>query len=407
MKILVLTNFYPPHALGGYEMSCRDVLDRWTERGHQTHVLTTTYQAAGVPDVEQPHVERTLSWYWSDHEFVRPAPGRRLALERRNHALLATALDTFRPDVVSVWGMGGMSLSLLTTCYQRSVPVVLNVCDEWPVYGPKVDAWLSAWSRRAPAVRRLGAALSRVPTELPRSPDKTAALYVSRFAREKAEGAGFRLPSAVVGSGIDTDDFPPAPLREQPWRWRLLAVGRVEPRKGFDIAIRALADLPELATLRIVGRADERHVEALRGLAAELRVADRVTFEALPRDQLAQCYREADVTLFPARWHEPFGLVPIESMSQRTPVVATHRGGSAEFLRPEVNCLGVPVEDPAAVAQSVMRLASDPGLRTRLTEAGIATAASYTVDRLALTCERWHNAVDEGRLDEFDAEAAP
>ena len=152
--------------------------------------------------------------------------------------------------------------------------------------------------------------------------------------------------------------------------------------------MRALPDLPDV-TLRLVGPSDG-HLDDLVALARELGVADRLTSDVADRRDLATTYAESDALLFPSRWHEPFGLVPIEAMSQATPVVATQRGGSAEFLRDEHNCLAVPVDDPAAIAAAVRRLADDARLRERLAAGGSQTAAEYGVDRYADRLESLH-----------------
>jgi hypothetical protein len=61
MRALVITNLYPPHALGGYELSCRDVVDRWRAAGHDVEVLTTTTTFHDpAADPPEPHVHRVL-----------------------------------------------------------------------------------------------------------------------------------------------------------------------------------------------------------------------------------------------------------------------------------------------------------------------------------------------------------
>jgi glycosyltransferase involved in cell wall biosynthesis len=77
------------------------------------------------------------------------------------------------------------------------------------------------------------------------------------------------------------------------------------------------------------------------------------------------------------------------------PVIATARGGSAEYLRDEVNALVVAHDDPRAVAAAVERLADDPGLRARLREGGLATAAEHTA-------EAFHARVEAALLDEVN-----
>lgn len=396
MRVLVLSNLYPPNAMGGYELSCRDVVDSWRARGHEVTVLTTAELLAGAvePGLSQPHVRRELEWYWSAHSFSRPSLAQRWALERRNQERLRAALDELRPDVVSVWHMGGMSLSLLSALDRTGVPAVLNICDEWPDYGRTVDAWSRGWGRVPRLLRPLGAVLCGVPTVLP-DLDRYAHAFVSAYTRDRLrERTLWTFPRAtVVGSGVDSTDFPlSGGVVDRAWRWELLAVGRVEPRKGFDSAVRALAHLPEQARLHIVGVAEPSHLLELRALAEEVGAADRVVIEAVPRSELGALYAAADAVLFPSRWDEPFGLVPLEAMTQATPVVATRKGGSAEFLQDGVNCLEVPADDPGALAAAVRRLAGAQDLRRHLAEGGLRTAAAHTLERLADVLEQLHAA---------------
>ncbi|HUC36537.1 MAG TPA: hypothetical protein VMR97_05385, partial [Acidimicrobiales bacterium] len=116
MRILVLTNMYPPHAYGGYELSCRDVVERWKSTGHEVLVLTSDVRLGAMleaPAEEGRNVRRELRLYWQDHVILRPSPGRRFAIERSNRRRLEDALSELRPDVVSAWAMGAMSMGLL------------------------------------------------------------------------------------------------------------------------------------------------------------------------------------------------------------------------------------------------------------------------------------------------------
>ena len=93
------------------------------------------------------------------------------------------------------------------------------------------------------------------------------------------------------------------------------------------------------------------------------------------RGELPDIYAGSDVVLFPVRWQEPWGLVPLEAMALGRPVIATGQGGSGEYLRDQENCLLVPPGDPRAIAAAVRRLADDPQLRARIRTGGLATAA--------------------------------
>jgi glycosyltransferase involved in cell wall biosynthesis len=167
-------------------------------------------------------------------------------------------------------------------------------------------------------------------------------------------------------------------------------VGRIDPRKGIDNVIRALAELPPQATLEVVGRGDERHLGELRALARETHVDSRVSFITSTREDLAARFWAADVLVFPPVWEEPFGLVPIEAMACEIPVVATPTGGAGEFLFDGRNCLVFAPGDVGALVGCIRRLADDEGLRERLVEGGRSTATQFGIDQLAEVLEAWH-----------------
>jgi glycogen synthase len=399
-RVLVLTSMYPPHHYGGYEHSCQDVVTELRRRGHDVRVLTTTHRRPGVPDPQDEPaaggVFRRLEWYWQDHVILRPSARQALATERANQAVLLEHLEDFRPDVVSVWAMGAMSFGLLTTLAERQVPVLAYVCDEWPVYGPHVDGWARRFlgRRRRAAIARQ---LAGVPTAVPDLGPQFTWCFVSDTMRRVAqEKAAFDFgDTTVVWSGIDTDDFPlpTGPVRAKPWEWRLLYVGRIDPRKGIDTAIQALPLLDPNASLEVLGHGEASELARLRALAATLGVGERVHFGAAARSELRQHYADADVAVFPSRWREPFGLVPIEAMTCDTPVVATGTGGTGEFLADGVNALLHRPGDHEGLAAAVQRLAADPAVRKRLATAGRVTAAELTNDRLVDVLEAWHVAV--------------
>ena len=352
-------------------------------------------------------VRRELGFYWDEHRLVRPALPKRVRIERENQAALSRALSEFRPDVVSVWHMGAMSLGLLQTIVERELPIVLVVADEWLVYGGAVDAWTSLFTER-PRLGRLARRITGLPTGWTPDVDDLTACFASEWLRGRAlQHSAWPLGrTTVTYLGIDPRRFEPPP-EEAPWSWRLLCAGRVEDRKGVHVAVEALADLPD-ATLEVVGPEDARYADHLRRLAARLGVADRLHLVgAVERRDLPGRYRSADVFLFPVLWNEPFGLVPLEAMACGTPVVATGTGGSAEFLADGENCLLVPKGEAAALAEAVGRLAGDSTLRTSLVDEGHRTVAQLGIDTLAEVLLHWHRAAADRYRDGVPADRPP
>lgn len=378
MRVLVLSNLYPPAAVGGYERMCRDVVERFRRRGHEVAVLSSAFGR--------------LSLYWDGDEIVCPPLLRRARLERANQRALGRALGSVRPDVVSVWGMGALSLGLLTTIADRGLPVVYVVGDDWLVCGRWADCWTRGLDEGSKGAYLLGRLL-----RLPAPPDAIGSTgtfcFVSEFTRRRAGEVGGvdAADATVVPAGIDFGDFPPAQPDERPWRGTLLCVGRIEPAKGFDTAIHSLARMPADTTLTIVGPGGS-HREELEQLARDLGREHRVSWTQVDRSELRARYRAADALLFTSTGSEAFGLVPLEAMACATPVVATAAGGSAEYLVGEENCLVVPPADPEAVEGAVAKLSNDPALRRRIVAGGLKTAARFTVDRLASELELVHRA---------------
>jgi glycosyltransferase involved in cell wall biosynthesis len=275
--------------------------------------------------------------------------------------------------------MGGMSLSMLERVRREGVPAVAFVHDDWLDYGRHVDGWLRALAGRpawaAAVAERITGAPAHVDLE-----HATRYVFVSETTRRRAREAGVDPASTgIAHSGIDPEFVDPAPERD--WEWALLYVGRLDERKGVDTAVEALAHLPE-ASLTLLGGWDEREEARLRGLAEGLGVAERVRFAGQrSRAEVRAAYADTDVVVFPVRWEEPWGLVPLEGMARGRPVVATGRGGSGEYLRDGENALLFEAGDADGLAEAVKRLATDPALRRRLNEAGLETARRHTEDQ--------------------------
>jgi glycosyltransferase involved in cell wall biosynthesis len=400
-RILVVTLRYPPHHVGGYEVSCRDVAERLVERGHEVAVLTSTLRQPGVDDpADEGHgpipVERSLTAWFRDDDLWAPPFRERWRVERANQRALAAALDRHRPDVVSVWHLGAMSLGLVTTLARRRQPLLYAVSDDWLSYSLVLDAWTSAFGRWPRPLARAVAPLLGVPTTVPDLGATGPFCFISEDTRRRAAAHSpwSMEDTAIVYSGIDGRLFGPDPAAPvpRPWGGRLLYVGRYDPRKGIECAIRALVHLPA-AALEVQGTGDPGERARLEALAADLGVGGRVECGDLPRAGLVARYRACDALVFPSEWEEPFGLTPLEAMACGTPVVATGVGGSGEFLLDGRNCLRFAAGDPVDLAAAVERLAGDADLRARLHAEGLRTARVLDVDHLAECFDAWHRAV--------------
>ncbi len=233
-----------------------------------------------------------------------------------------------------------------------------------------------------------------------RSADRIIATCTDEVFELKSMGISTGKIS-IAPCGVDLGFFSaqgPADTRAR--RHRILSVGRLVPRKGVDLVIKALPYLAkagfsdvELLIVGGGGDSDVLHadveVRRLMDLAAELGVADQVTLQGqVSRGEMPGIFRSADAVVC-APWYEPFGIVPLEAMACGVPVVAAAVGGLRDTVVDHTTGLHVPPRDPEAIASALVMLLENPSLRAELGSAGQERARTrYSWDRVAAETEK-------------------
>ena len=239
------------------------------------------------------------------------------------------------------------------------------------------------WQHLIPGDRRLDVAARRVPV--------AAVIGGSDAVIEAQRHQTPTAPIHKVHPGIDIDRVRAATGGGEALRARLGwgdapaigIVGRLEAWKGQRTFLRAAAavsaEVPEVR-VAVVGDAVVGHegdyAAELRGLAAELGIADRTTF-AGHVDDVAAWYEALDVVVHASEEPEPFGLVLVEAMALGATVVATDAGGPVEIIEDGVSGVLVPRRDPDALAGAVVSLLRHPEGRDRLGRAAAARAERF------------------------------
>ena len=156
----------------------------------------------------------------------------------------------------------------------------------------------------------------------------------------------------------------------------LLVLARLQPAKGIDTAIKALADIPD-AVMWIAG--DGPLHGALTALVEDCRVADRVRFLGW-RDDRSALLKAATAVIVPSR-HEPFGNVVVNAWAHGTPLIATRSEGPGYLVRDGEDGLLVPVDDAQALADAARRVIVDRALAQHLVAGGTRrVAAEFSED---------------------------
>lgn len=362
MKHLLVTNDFPPK-IGGIQ----SLLWEWWRRlpPESFAVLTSPYAGTAEFDAAQPYrIERTREPVLLPH----PLMVRRIDAMAREVGADLVVLDPAVP-----LGIVGPSLSL-------PYDVVLH--------GAEVTV-----PGRLPVTKQVLGHVLRHARHIVAAGGYPAA--------EAEHAAGRSLPITVVPPGVDVDRFRPLTADERVAARRrfgvpdeaelIVGISRLVPRKGFDVAIRAVARMrasrPDLVlAISGGGRDDDR----LRRLAAELE-APVLFLGRVPNDDLPSLYGCADVytMLCRNRWggleQEGFGIVFVEAAACGVPQVAGDSGGAAEAVSDgETGIVVRRPDDVGEVVAAFTALLDDPALRARMGAAGRARAeAEFSYDVLA------------------------
>lgn len=378
MKILVLTNLYPPHYLGGYELICQTVLEALQARGHEIRILTSDHVVDSVVDsVERIPIDRSLringlyGHPWQGIQGLR-------RLEMHNNNTLRAAIQRHHPDLVYVWNMSGLSKSLLFTLQDSGLPVVFYISDHWMIRGLASDVWLGWWNQsKLRITQRLVRAWwnwtgarrrwnQSAPTNSIRGLKFGRIYFCSHALKELTMTAGFNVAHGeIIYCPVHLRYFPPCLTEPRKRVTRLLYAGRLTEDKGVMTALWALAILrgKQAFQLDIYGRGDNAYEERLRRFAQENQLT--VNFATAGLDEMPQIYANHDILLFTSEWAEPFALTPIEAMASGLPVIGTTTGGSAELFRDGENGLTYGAGNARELADRIWQFSTDYGLRSR------------------------------------------
>jgi glycosyltransferase involved in cell wall biosynthesis len=202
--------------------------------------------------------------------------------------------------------------------------------------------------------------------------------------RQHLEAVGTSTPVHVMYHGLNADfarlldTASPVP---RPDRLRIISVGRLVEKKGFDVLVDAIARLTERGvdvTVAIAGE-DGGHAATVRQRIAAAGLDDRIEFlGTMSQAELFDEYRRSSLFALACRItddgdRDGIPNVLVEAMAAGLPVISTAVSGIPELIEHDVNGLLVPSEDPEALADAIWRLAKDPALSDRFAEAGAAT----------------------------------
>lgn len=408
MKILALTNLYPPHVIGGYESLCMEAMEGLAKRGHEVSVLTSTY--GYDREFSEGNIHRLLSLE-SDLQFYRMKdawgyPHR----NRGNLKHLRRLIVEERPDVIFIWGMWNLSNRLAYEAERlMGSRVVYYLANPWPVEANMHQAF---WDAPASSlIKTIAKRMMWIPARLilynewqKISLRFEHAPCCSTAQREQLLAAGVPLRDApVIYEGVDLSVYL-AQAEKRAYACQanlsLVFIGILAEHKGVHTAIEALTHLSQnerqRLCLTIVGKGHERYEARLHALVTQYGLADSVVFHPpIPRAELPEFLGRFDVLVLPSIWQEPLARIMQEGLASGLVVIGSATGGTAETIVHDENGLLFKAGDAPELALRIRLVLDQPAKRRALADGGVRTAKqrfdiNVMIDELEKYLEQVH-----------------
>jgi len=377
---------------GGMNVYVRDLTRELIRRGHRVDVYTRS---------QDPSIPRVSNGLGPGARVIHIPAGPEHPYDKH---LVYDHLPEFVDGVLAQAEADSIHYDVLHSHYWLSGAAARELRHRWSV--PIVHMFHTLGRMKNVVAQRPGdretARRIEIETEIVRFSDALVA------ATPVEEEQLVRLYSAdpasirVISPGVDTERFHPIPAAFAKERIALcpdcriiLFVGRIEPLKGIDNLLRAIARIvdkrPELReglVVPIIGgdpdriREDDEMVR-LRELREELGIGDVVTFlGAKDQDMLQFYYSAAEMVVMPSDY-ESFGMVALEAMACGAPVIASDVGGLSFLVKHGRTGYRVPARDPKVLADKITRLLTNEGLRRRIGQRAACWAEAYAWPRIA------------------------
>ncbi len=364
MRILAISNLYPPESLGGYEQRCFLLMNYLASRGHAVRLLCSDYSQSSKEgkiqvNEKQQHPRHPDSFVQVDrclkiHGLLGPpwlSIGALFWQERWNQKQLKRLIQEHKPDCILLSCMGGISKSLIHTAESMGIPLVYDISDHWVQRAPEADVWLSWWNRSASLpksfIRKFAhysgiqALISRaVPTKPFSSIQFSWAYYCSSFLEELTASAGFRAKnSQVIYCGIDIKQFQKKQSylvsKDRKQLRSLLFVGRLDADKDPLGVIELVRDLileeGWNLELDLYGRGEGEYLQQMKAVISSAKLDSKIKIKSCSAEEMTSLYSGYDAMIFNSNWGEPFALTPLEGMASALPVIFSTDGGQREL----------------------------------------------------------------------------
>lgn len=403
MKILFISNLFPPNAVGGYERLCAHVSDNFSKQ-HDVVVLTSNYGKI-VSFEDKYGVYRKLTLLTNHDDIYRSleiSNGERQKINDENIKTLNDVIRLESPDLIFAWNLYFLDISFLDELQKLKLKTIFFLTDNWlisflnpnflPIYFSKITE-----SENCGIIKKMKILVRNLYFFFHRRNDKfnldSDVIFSSQFMQKlyKEADINFRK-SEIIYNGVELKGFAEKEIdRNYVFNERIiniLFVGRLVHIKGAHVLLDAFSRLilkygKRNLHLTIIGDSiDIEYVGKLHRQIKEFGINEFVNFkEFVKEEDLFEEFQKYDIYIFPSLY-EPFSLILIQALAAGIPTIASDAGGNTEIVIDESTGLLYDKFSASDLARKMNRLLSDKDLLRKISLGGREKAKEFELDEM-------------------------
>ncbi|MCM8529084.1 MAG: glycosyltransferase family 4 protein, partial [Lentisphaeraceae bacterium] len=349
MKILLVSNFFPPQGFGEYGRFMAALSKVLSERGHQLYVLTANQVQHGEKPVRERGIFRSLSLNggWQDGKVFTLPEVRSRNIDSKNQAILRTHIRAFTPDVCLLGNIQFLGVSLLKEILNHQIPVIHYITGNSPAYAAK-DQPLSPLYFKAVT-----------------SKNALTELHESKFSMDHTD-------VIIPGAMVDFYNFEKEPSFD---KLKIAFIDGIQIESGLHLLINSLASLKNSGlnfSCEVAGPViDDNYLNQIKSFLIDNELIEKVKFSrGVNPAGIREVLARSNTFVYPSTETCASGISLIEAMAAGLTVISSSTGNSEEIIEDGVNGLLFSPNDNQTLTEKLLLAAKNKKLARALAKQG-------------------------------------
>lgn len=403
MKLLFLSNLYPPNEIGGYEKLCYSIAQGMVDKGYEVVILTSDYGKKKYNHKNQKVINE-LKLHINSENIYTPFLGseeEKRLINERNINCYKKVIESEQPDLVFIWNLFFLDQSFLSALCEDNIKKVFFLTDNWLLFSVNPEFIGSYMNQQITKMRNQNIRhYMKKFIELFHSKKcniffkNFSAIFSSNYMLQLYKTAGIKFDeSKLIYNGVELKKLRNIKKIDRSFfvleeRINLFFAGRIVDVKGLDVLLRSLNLLINEKRytnifLKVIGdNSDSVYMKKINDYIKNHKLERYVSFQKpVSEEKLLEEFQKNDIFIFPSLY-EPFSLTLIYAQASGIPTIASKTGGNPEIIINGKTGMLYDKFNYKKPARIIIELINKPGLRNRISENAMENANKFGLDEM-------------------------